>query len=83
MVEVQDRNNAYRVEKVELISPDGRSTLTSDITRERIAPGGRYNDGGLGVGVLRRKQQQQQFLWHDCSLACRQRVVGISPCTGA
>lgn len=51
VVEVQDRNNAYRVDKVELISPDGRSTLTSDITRERIAPGGRYNDGGLGVGV--------------------------------
>jgi hypothetical protein len=51
VVEVQDRNNAYRVEKVELIAPDGRSTLASDVTRERITPGGRYNDSGVGIGV--------------------------------
>jgi len=51
VIEVQDRNNAYRVEKVELIAPDGRSTLASDVTRERLTPGGRYSDGGVGVGV--------------------------------
>jgi hypothetical protein len=51
VVEVQDRNNAYRVDKVELIAPDGRSIVSSDVTRERLSPGGRYNDGGLGVGV--------------------------------
>lgn len=51
VIEVQDRNNAYRVERVELIAPDGRSTLASDITRERITPGGRSNDSGVGIGV--------------------------------
>ena len=52
VVDVQDRNNAYRVDKVELIAPDGRSTASNDITRERMSPGGRWNDsGGLGVGV--------------------------------
>jgi len=52
VVEVQDRNNAYRVDRVELIAPDGRSISANDLTRERVSPGGRWNDaGGLGVGV--------------------------------
>lgn len=52
VVEVQDRNNAYRVDKVELIAPDGRSFVSNDIMRDRITPGGRYNsDSGVGVGV--------------------------------
>ncbi|MFN4281162.1 MAG: hypothetical protein ACK4NA_00840 [Alphaproteobacteria bacterium] len=51
-VEVVDRNNAYRVERVELLAPDGRSYSSNDITRERMSPGGRWSDsGGLGVGV--------------------------------
>ena len=52
VVEVQDRNNAYRVDRVELIAPDGRSVSANDLTRERLSPGGRWGDpGGLGVGV--------------------------------
>ncbi len=52
IVDVQDRNNAYRVDRVELIAPDGRSIASGDITRERMSPGGRWSDSsGLGVGV--------------------------------
>lgn len=51
-VEVLDRNNAYRVERVELLAPDGRAYSSNDITRERMSPGGRWTDSsGLGVGV--------------------------------
>lgn len=51
-VEVLDRNNAYRVERIELLAPDGRAYASTDITRERISPGGRWSDSsGVGVGV--------------------------------
>ncbi|HEY4133700.1 MAG TPA: hypothetical protein VGO34_00665 [Alphaproteobacteria bacterium] len=51
VVEVQDRNNAYRVERVDLLAPDGRIFPSKDITRDRLTPGGRWNAGGVGVGV--------------------------------
>lgn len=51
LIEIQDRNNAYRVDKVELVAPDGRSYASNDITRERLTPGGRWSDSGSGVGV--------------------------------
>lgn len=51
VIEVQDRNNVYRVDRVELLSPDGRSFTANDITRDKISPGGRWSDSGSGVGV--------------------------------
>lgn len=51
VIEIRDRNNAYRVDRVELIAPDGRSYPASDITREKVTDNTTYGLGGSNVGI--------------------------------
>ena len=50
-VEVRDPDDAYKVERIELVDPEGSVTAASEITRETARDNPRGPYGGTGVSV--------------------------------
>lgn len=50
-VEVRDPDDAYKVERIELVDPEGSVTAASEITRETVRDDDRGFYGGPGVSV--------------------------------
>jgi hypothetical protein len=51
LVRLADRRGYYRVERVELVAPSGRSYPAAELTREVVREDDRYYPYGPGVGV--------------------------------